>query len=49
MNELAFMYACHFEEDNLNSSKLPEIIKSMNRVIMGMVNGYSVDAFRALG
>jgi len=48
MNELAFMYTCHFEEDNLNSYKLPEIIKSMNRVIMGMVKGYSVDAFRAL-
>jgi len=49
MNELAFMYTCHFEEDSIHSYRLPEIVRSMNRVIMNMVKGCSVDAFRALG
>ena len=49
MNELAFMYIGHFKEDSIHSYRLPEIIKRMNRVIMNMVKGYSVDAFRALG
>jgi hypothetical protein len=49
MNELAFMYICHFEKDSIHSYRLPEIVRSMNRVIMNMIKGCSVDAFRALG
>ena len=49
MNELAFMYTCHFKDDSIHGYRLPEIIKSMNRVIMSRVKGYSVDAFGALG
>jgi len=50
MNELAFMYAYHFENDNIYSYKLPEVIRKMNRVIMNMFKGvYPVEALRQLG
>ena len=49
MNELAFMYTCHFAEDSLHSYKFPSIIKNMNRSIMGMIKGYPVDMLRLLG
>ena len=50
MNELAFMHPCHFEDDNIYSYKLPEIVRKMNRVIMIMFKGvHPVDALRQLG
>lgn len=48
LNELAFMYGYHVEDaGSVHSYMVPEIIKKMNRVPMGMLNGkYAIDAFR---
>ncbi len=42
LNELAFMYACHLENEGVHSPRLPEIIKKMNRVVMGMIDTYAI-------
>lgn len=41
LNELAFMYVCHLEDEGVHSPRLPEIIKRMNRVVMGMITSSS--------
>lgn len=43
LNELAFFYQCHLEEEGVHSPRLPEIIKSMNRIVMGMVTTTSIN------
>ena len=50
MNELAFMYTYHLEEESsVHSYKVPEIIQHMNRVPMGMLGGnYPIHALRDL-
>lgn len=42
LNELAFFYRCHLEEEGIHSPRLPEIIKNMNRVVMGMITTTSI-------
>ena len=42
LNELAFMYVCHLEDEGVHSPRLPEIIKKMNRVVMGMIDTYAI-------
>lgn len=43
LNELAFMYSCHLEDEGVHSPRLPEIIKKMNRVVMGMISSSSIN------
>lgn len=43
LNELAFMYVCHLEDEGVHSSRLPEIIKKMNRVVMGIIATTSIN------
>lgn len=42
LNELAFFYLCHLEDEGVHSPRLPEIIKKMNRVVMGMIDTYAI-------
>jgi hypothetical protein len=42
LNELAFMYGYHLEDEGVHSPRLPEIIKKMNRVVMGMIDTYAI-------
>ena len=48
LNELAFMYVCHLEDEGVHSSRLPEIIKKMNRVVMGMTSTSSINELHDL-
>ncbi|OAI18310.1 hypothetical protein A1507_09705 [Methylomonas koyamae] len=43
LNELAFFYLCHLDEEGVHSPKLPEIIKKMNRVVMGMISSSAIN------
>lgn len=40
MKELAFMYSYHFEDEGIH--QLPEIIKKMNRTILGMIDTFAI-------
>lgn len=42
LNELGFMYSCHLEDEGVHSPRLPEIIKHMNRVVMGIIDTYAI-------
>lgn len=42
LNELAFFYLCHLEDEGVHSPRLPDIIKKMNRVVMGMIDTYAI-------
>ncbi len=48
LNELAFMYFCYLEDEGVHSPRLPEIIKKMNRVVMGMITTTSISEVRDL-
>lgn len=48
LNELAFFYLCHLEEEGIHSPRLPEIIKNMNRVVMGMITTTSINELHDL-
>lgn len=48
LNELGFMYACHLEDEGIHSPRLPEIIKHMNRVVMGMTTTSSINELHDL-
>lgn len=43
LNELAFFYLCHLEDEGIHSPRLPEIIKKMNRVVMGMISSSAIN------
>lgn len=43
LNELAFFYQCHLEEESVHSPRLPEMIKKMNRLVMGMIGSSSIN------
>ena len=48
LNELAFMYTCHLEDEGVHTSRLPEIIKKMNRVVMGMISTTAINELYGL-
>lgn len=43
LNELAFFYLCHLEDEGVHSPRLPEIIKKMNRIVMGIITTTSIN------
>lgn len=49
LNELSFMYSYQIEgEGGVHTPMLPEIIKKLNRVILGPIKGHPIDGVHAL-